>query len=256
MSTGSTAIITGAAGGIGTVLSLAAAREGRDVVLVDIELTEQLQQLAVQCEALGVRAVALAVDIGDPEAVAALFDQCGHSMKRDGALLINNAAVQTWKPLIDLTPDEWERVIRTNLTGTFLMTQQFAKQLIAADTTGAIVNIGSGCNHLAFPSLVDYSASKGGVEMLTRSASLELGKYGIRVNCVAPGAIETDRTSDETADYASSWSPLTPLGRIGTPEDVAKAVLFLGSEGAAFISGQTLGVDGGLFSRAIWPQNY
>lgn len=252
----STAIITGAAGGIGSVLSLAAAKEGRDVVLVDLSESETLTQLVRECESHGVKAVGLAADIGDPVAVEALFEQCAEMVLRDGSLLINNAAAQTWKPMLELTHNEWERVIRTNLTGTFLMSQHFAKQLIGAEKKGAIVNIGSGCNHMAFPSLVDYSASKGGVEMLTRVSSLELGPYGIRVNCVAPGAIATDRTSGETADYTASWSALTPLGRIGTPEDVAKAVLYLGSDGAAFISGQTLGVDGGLFSRAIWPQEY
>ncbi|MEM7259507.1 MAG: SDR family oxidoreductase, partial [Pseudomonadota bacterium] len=117
-------------------------------------------------------------------------------------------------------------------------------------------NIGSGCNHLAFPKLIDYAASKGGIEMLTRSTALDLGASGIRVNCIAPGAIATERTAAETDDYNDRWSALTPLGRVGTPQDVASAVLLLADEKAGFITGQTINVDGGLFSRAVWPAEY
>ena len=125
--------------------------------------------------------------------------------------------------------------------------------MVAEGRSGAIINIGSGCNKLAFPNLIDYGASKGGIEQFTKSAAAELGPKGIRVNCVAPGAIETDRTRLETDAYAEEWAALTPLRRIGTPEDVAEAVLFLASERAAFITGQTLAVDGGVFSQAPWP---
>ena len=92
--------------------------------------------------------------------------------------------------------------------------------------------------------------------MFTKSAALELGEHNIRVNCIAPGAIETERTQNEAGDYDASWSKLTPLGRVGKPSDVAAAVLLLAADGASFISGQTLGVDGGLFSRAVWPKEY
>ena len=120
----------------------------------------------------------------------------------------------------------------------------------------SISNLGSGCNHLAFPSLVSYTASKGGIEMLTKSAALELGPLGIQVNCIAPGAIETERTKSETTGYAERWSPLTPQRRVGQVDDIADAVLALCQPGMRFVSGQTLGVDGGLFSRAIWPEDY
>jgi NAD(P)-dependent dehydrogenase (short-subunit alcohol dehydrogenase family) len=115
------------------------------------------------------------------------------------------------------------------------------------------VNIGSGCNKIAFPHLVDYTASKGGIDQFTKVAAVELGKHGIRVNCVAPGAIEIERTKHEAGDYAGTWSALTPLGRVGTPEDVARAVGFLCEDRAEFITGQTVWVDGGLFSRPAWP---
>jgi glucose 1-dehydrogenase/3-oxoacyl-[acyl-carrier protein] reductase len=118
---------------------------------------------------------------------------------------------------------------------------------------GRIINIGSGSNKVAFPYLVSYTASKGGIEMLTKVSAVELGPYGITVNCVAPGAIEIERTKREAADYAGTWAPLTPVRRIGYPSDVAGAVCFLASDEASFITGQTLYVDGGLFAQGPWP---
>jgi NAD(P)-dependent dehydrogenase (short-subunit alcohol dehydrogenase family) len=118
---------------------------------------------------------------------------------------------------------------------------------------GHIVNIGSGCNKLPFPNLVNYTASKGGIEMFTKVSAVELGPYKIRVNCVAPGAIEIERTKQESGDYAGTWSKLTPLRRIGTPADIGRMVVALAGEAGDFVTGQTIFVDGGLFSRPVWP---
>ena len=120
---------------------------------------------------------------------------------------------------------------------------------------GSIINIGSGANKRPFPNLIDYGASKGGIERLTQVAAVELGPEGIRVNCVAPGAIEIERTKLESDDYAGTWGPITPVRRIGVPKDVGDAVVFLASEAASFITGQTIYVDGGLFTQAPWPYN-
>lgn len=114
------------------------------------------------------------------------------------------------------------------------------------------MNIGSGCNTLAFPKLVAYRASKGDIEMLTKVSALELGPYGIRVNCVAPGAIEIERTKLETANYADTWGRLAPLGRVGPPQDVGQMIVFLASNESSFVTGQTIWVDGGVFSQAPW----
>src|SRR6185369_3173931 len=141
--------------------------------------------------------------------------------------------------------------IRTNLKGTILCTQPAARAMRGRG--GAIVNIGSGANSRPFPNLSDYCASKGGVQNLTVVAAVELEPLGIRVNCVAPGAIEIERTRRESPDYAGTWSPLTPLRLIGEVADVADAAVFLASDQARFITGQTLYVDGGLWSQVPWP---
>jgi NAD(P)-dependent dehydrogenase (short-subunit alcohol dehydrogenase family) len=175
--------------------------------------------------------------------------------KLDGQLqlLVNNAGVQTWCPLLDLAEEDWDRVIDTNLKGTFLCSQQAARRIIDHGKGGSIINIGSGANKRPFPNLVDYSASKGGINQLTQVCAVELGPHKIRVNCVAPGAIEIERTKHEANDYAGTWAPITPMRRVGYPEDVAKACVFLASDDAEFVTGQTLYVDGGLLTQPRWP---
>ncbi len=147
----------------------------------------------------------------------------------------------------------WDNVIRTNLKGCFLNTKAAARLMIDSGKPGSIVNIGSGCNKLAFPNLVDYTASKGGIEQFTKVSAVELGPHAIRVNCVAPGAVSTERTHEEAADYSDKWSKITPLRRVGTPEDITGPVIFLTTNAASFITGQTIWVDGGVFSQANWP---
>ncbi len=123
-------------------------------------------------------------------------------------------------------------------------------------TRGSIVNISSNWGLQAGARAVAYCASKGGIEMLTKVAATEFGRFGIRVNCVAPGAIENERTRKESPDYAATWAALTPLGRAGTEQDVAEAVLWLIGPQASFITGQTLFVDGGLWTKNAWPYEY
>ncbi len=206
---------------------------------------------AAEIRGAGGRALIVRADVSSKQQADAMFDRV---LAESGRLhiLVNNAGIQTWKPLLKLTEEEWDRVLDVNLKGTFLCTQRAAR--VMKDTGGgAIVNIGSGCNKWPFPNLVSYTASKGGVEQFTKVAAVELGRRRIRVNCVAPGAIEIERTRQEAGDYAGTWSKLTPLGRIGLPSDVAAAVAFLREDGAEFITGQEVRVDGGLFTRPVWP---
>ena len=249
---GKSAVITGGNDGLGREMVLALAREGWDVAFNYLAGEDKAQSLVGELQDLGRRVLAVCSDVG----VKADVDTFYAAVAAWGGtpdVLVNNAGVQTWSSLLDLAEEDWDRVIRTNLKGSFLHTQAAARRMVEAGTGGAIINLGSGCNRLAFPRLVDYTASKGGIEQLTKVAALELGPHGIRVNCVAPGAIETERTRAEAPDYSGQWSPLTPLRRVGTPADVAAAVVWLAGPRSAFISGQTLLVDGGVFSQAVWP---
>jgi len=246
-----TALITGASKGIGKGIALELARQGCDIAVNFHSDRKGAERTAGEIRAMGRKSFIVAADVGVSADVERMYDTVFEQFPQLD-ILVNNAGVQTWKALLDLEEREWDRVIATNLKGCFLCTQRAARHMKAAGG-GRIVNIGSGSNKVAFPKLVDYTASRGGIEMFTKVAAVELGPYQITVNCIAPGAIETERTRTEVQDFAGTWAKLTPLGRIGTPLDVGRAVVFFASESSAFITGQTLWVDGGLFSKPAWP---
>ena len=248
---GKTALVTGASKGVGKGIALELARGGCDVAVNYHSDAAAAEATAAEIRSLGCQAFSVGANVGVSADVDRMFQAVlGHFPRLH--ILVNNAGVQTWKALLDLEEREWDRVIATNLKGCFLCTQRAGRHM-RDNGGGRIVNIGSGCNKVAFPHLVDYTASKGGVEMFTKVAAVELGAHGITVNCVAPGAIEIERTLQEAGDYSGTWAKLTPAGRVGTPLDVARAVAFLASAQADFITGQTLWVDGGLFSKPAWP---
>lgn len=248
---GKWALVTGAAKGIGRGIALELARAGCHVIVNDFSDQAGADETVSMILASGRQARVELADISTGESTCALFSRI-----KTLDILVNNAGVQTFKPLLDVEEAEWDRVIATNLKGCFLCTQRAARLMRNAGRGGRIINIGSGCNRLGFPRLIAYTASKGGMETLTKVSAVELGKYGITVNCVAPGAIETERTKLEAGDYATTWAAATPMGRAGTPQDVGRAVVFLASPQADFISGQTLGVDGGLFAKPHWPYEW
>lgn len=244
------ALITGASKGIGRGTAIELARNGWDVFVNYNSDEAGAEETAGSVRQAGGRAWLIQADVGFADQVDSMFEQIRSATNRLD-LLVNNAAVQTWSPLLELAESDWDRTIRTNLKGCFLCTQRAARLMLEAG--GVIINIGSGANKRPFPKLIDYASSKGAIERFTRVAAVELGKYKIRVNCVAPGAIEIERTKLESPDYAGTWGPITPLGRVGQVDDVAAAVEFLASDRAAFITGQTLYVDGGLFTQGPWP---
>lgn len=249
------ALVTGGGRGVGKGIAFALARAGANVAVNYTSSRNAAEHTVAEIRELGVAAVAVQADVSVKAEVDRMFADLTAQWPRLD-ILVNNAGVQTWTPLVDVTESEWDQVIDTNLKGCFLCTQAAARHMASADRTGApggaIVNIGSGCNKMPFPKLVAYTASKGGIEMLTKVSAVELGPSGVRVNCVAPGAIEIERTKLEAPDYAGAWGRVTPLRRVGTPKDVGAAVAFLASDAASFISGQTLWVDGALFSQAVW----
>ena len=248
---GKTALVTGASKGVGKGIALELGRAGCDVIVNYKSDASGAQGTVDELHKMGRQAFAVQADIGISLEVRAMFNQAIERVKRLD-VVVNNSGTQTWKSLLELQEEEWDRVIRTNLKGCFLCTQQAALHM-KDNGGGSIVNIGSGCNKIAFPKLVDYTASKGGIEMFTKVAACELGPHKIRVNCVAPGAIEIERTKQEAGDYAGTWGSLTPLGRIGLPQDIGRAVVFLAGDQSDFITGQTIWVDGGLFSKPAWP---
>jgi NAD(P)-dependent dehydrogenase (short-subunit alcohol dehydrogenase family) len=251
---GQVALVTGASKGVGKGIALQLAGYGANVVVNYNSDLAGAEGTAAQVRGLGVSAIVVQGDVSIAAQVNAMFERVKQEFGRLD-ILVNNAGVQTWKALLELTEQEWDHVLDTNLKGCFLCTQQ-AALMMKESGGGRIVNIGSGCNKIAFPRLVNYTASKGGIEQLTKVAAVELGKYGIRVNCVAPGAVEIERTKDEAGDYAGTWAGVTPLGRVGTPMDVGRAVVFFCGELSEFVTGQTLYVDGGLFCKPHWPYEY
>lgn len=244
------ALVTGASSGIGRQIARRLAQDGYGIVVDHFRDPAGAERTLELVREVGGTGWAFDADVGSASELDALFAEIS---ARDCPLkiLVNNAAVQTFSPLMELREEDWDRTIRTNLKGTFLCTQRAAK--LMRHIGGCIVNIGSGANRIPFPSLGDYAASKGGIEMLTKVAAVELGQFRIRVNCVAPGAIENERTQRESPDYGRTWGALTPLGRVGTEHDVAETVAYLVSEAASFVTGQTLFVDGGLWTRSVWP---
>ncbi len=199
-----------------------------------------------QVKAMGGDAFAVCGSVADAADVNAMFAAVLARFPRLD-ILVNNAGVQTWKPFLEVTEEEWDLVIDTNLKGCFLTSQAAARHM-KEHGGGAIVNIGSGCNKVAFPNLVAYTASKGGIEMLTKVSALELGRYGIRVNCVAPGSIESSARGARAAISPASGASSPHSAASARPPTSARPSSTWRAPSASFVSGQTLWVDGGLFS--------
>jgi 3-oxoacyl-[acyl-carrier protein] reductase len=237
---GKVAIITGAARGIGRATARRLAAEGATVALADRDAGEA----AAAARELGGPAFAVAVDVADAastaRAVAAVLERAGRI-----DALVNNAGIVRDATLTKTADAAWEAVIAVNLTGTFNMTRAVAPHLVERGA-GAIVNAASIVGVYGNFGQSNYVASKAGVIGLTRVWARELGRKGVRVNCVAPGFIATDMTAGMPPQVLDGMRARTPIGRLGTPEDVAAAYAFLVSDDAAFVNGQVLGVDGGL----------
>ncbi|MGE0766351.1 MAG: SDR family NAD(P)-dependent oxidoreductase [Hyphomicrobiaceae bacterium] len=241
--------ITGGASGIGLATALKLARTGVEVVLLDKDeagLTGA--QDAVSGEGGRVRIVP--VDLTDPAALAAAVEATG-----DAEGLVNCAGIYPVTPSLDMSVEEWDRVLSLNLRAPFLMTRSFAKKLIARKEGGAIVNISSTASVLARPGIAHYGASKAALNQLTRVLAVELAPHSIRVNAVLPGVIETETvkssltTPESLAEMAAKTARI-PMGRLGTPDEIADLVVFLLSDAAAYSTGGLFTADGG-FSLGI-----
>jgi NAD(P)-dependent dehydrogenase (short-subunit alcohol dehydrogenase family) len=245
-------VITGGSSGIGTEMAQYFASRGWDVAITYAGNAAGAESTVAAIEAQGQRSFMMQCDVGYKAQVDAFLDRVTAELGLPD-LLVNNAGVQTWAPFLELQEEDWDRTIRTNLKGYFLCTQKYGRLCVEHQRPGNVVMIGSGCSKVPFPKLVDYSASKGGIESLTQVAAIELGEHRIRVNCVAPGAIEIERTRLEAPEYATTWGNLAPVGRVGNSRDIAQAVEYFGTEKSSYVTGQTLYVDGGVFTLPNWP---
>lgn len=239
------ALVTGAGSGIGREVSLQLASEGAALALGDVDLA-MAERTAEEIAKNGGTAHALVVDVTDPEAVTA-FAAAAADALTSLDVLVNSAGIREIVPVLDLSLEEWNRVIAVNLTGTFLCSQAFARHLVEAGKPGSIVNLASTLGVNAAPNRAAYTASKHGVVGLTREMGMEFGEAGIRVNAVGPGVIRTPLTERYFQDpaYAERIRDIHSLKRWGEPREVAKAILFLASDDASFCTGTTLMVDGG-----------
>ena len=243
-----TALVTGAARGIGLATARLFLAEGWQVALLDID-TATLQQAA---EALGepARTLLLPCDVSDAAALAKAFES---AMARFGRLdaLVNNAGTAVFKPLLETTLEDWQRVMAVNLTGPFLATQ-LAAPLMSETGGGAIVNITSISGLRASTLRVAYGTSKAGLAHLTKQQAAELASLNIRVNAVAPGPVDTAMAKAvHSPEIRADYHDAIPLNRYGLEEELAQAIFFLCSEKASYITGQTLAVDGGFDAVGI-----
>lgn len=244
--TGKKALVTGGSRGIGRGIALAFANQGADVIVNYHSNLEEANKVVEMIKSMGRQSIAIQADVAKSADVNRMFDQVE---KEWGGLdiLANNAGILSYAEFTQITEEQWDNVINTNLKGQFLCAQRAAKLMIK-NHWGRIINIASiasGGVGIGFPYLSHYTASKGGVIGLTENMALELGKQGINVNAIAPGAIETDISKGQTPDQTQSLIAKLPKGRMGQPADIGAAAAFLASNEADYITGITLYCDGG-----------
>jgi gluconate 5-dehydrogenase len=243
--TGQVAIVTGTSRGLGQYLARALARAGADLVLTSRK-RESLAAFEAEINALGRRAVSLDLDVRDQQSIERFAAEaeaaCGQIH-----ILVNNAGCNIRKPALDVTWSDWNQILDTNLRGTFFVAQAIARLMIPKGY-GRIVNIGSVTSVFGYAGLAPYGASRGGVRQLTMSLADDWGKFGVTVNCLAPGWFRTEQNKVlyENQEWVDYLIDRIPVKRPGAPNDLDGAVVFLASEASRYVNGQTLLIDGGI----------
>jgi 3-oxoacyl-[acyl-carrier protein] reductase len=238
---GKIAIVTGAGHGIGKEIALTLARNGAEVVVTDI--TDAIFDVGKQIEALGSKALPIKCDVTEPEQAQEVEEKVAGKYERID-ILVNNAGIYPQKAFLDMTADDWNKVLRVNLNGVFHCTKAVLPKMVK-QKYGKIVNIASIAGAVvAFPNLVHYSASKAALAGFTKSLALEVAQQGVNVNAIAPGPIDVGEIAADTDVYRQIVGAI-PVGRMGYPADIANLVVFLVSDEASFITGQCIVSDGG-----------
>lgn len=241
---GKTAVITGGIRGIGRGIAEMFCRNGADVLLVYRSSDDTAAQAAKELAEFGTRVELIKGDVADPEFARTACEKAKELFGRVD-ILVNNAGMTRDKLLLRMSPDDFARVVNVNLNGSFNF-MKYAGAIMMKQRSGCIINMSSISGIEGNPAQINYSASKAGIIGMTKSAAKELGRRGIRVNALAPGFIETDMTAVLTDEQKKEAAKNISLGRTGKPEDVAGAALFLASDLGSYITGQIIGVDGGL----------
>jgi len=246
---GRVAIVTGAATGIGREIAALFLRRGSaGVVIADID-TARAVATATELQSIG-PCIAIETDVSDESSVAAMVKGCREAFGRVD-YLVTSAGVHLHKLVVNTSRSEWDRQLAVQLTGPFLCAREVARDMIEHDTRGAIVNIVSAAARMGRVKGAAHCASKAGLTLLTQVLAMELGPHGIRANAVGPGLIDTESQRDEmviSTAYKEAYKKEIPLGKLGEPIDIAEAVLFLCSDAARWLTGQTLYVDGGFLA--------
>jgi len=244
---GKAALVTGSSSGIGEAIALRFAREGADVVVHYHSDEDEARSVVAQIEAMGRKSVALGANVGDAQAAEGLVRDAHAALGRLD-ILVNNAGVEVREPFVEVSEKHYDLVLGVNLKGAFFAAQAAAKLMIAAGGGGRIINVSSIHEDVAFLNYATYTASKGGMRMVTRTVCQELAPHGITVNDIAPGAIATPINKRTLGDgeLLHELQAVIPAGRLGEPDEVASVAVFLASDEAAYVTGSTYYVDGGM----------